>query len=74
MLQKRRDDELNDLVPCKAEGLGLLCEESCSPRMGVPGFRKHSTKRGGWRKGRRVIPDSKAPGCDWDKSLVMEGG
>lgn len=31
MLQKRGDDELNDLVPFKAESLCLLCEESCSP-------------------------------------------
>lgn len=31
MLQNRCDDELNDLVPFRVEGLFLLCEESCSP-------------------------------------------
>lgn len=30
------------------------------------------TRHGEWRKGRGVILGSKAPGCDWDKSLVME--
>lgn len=44
MLQKRSDDELNDLVPFQVESLCLLCEESCSPCMGVPGFRKRSNQ------------------------------
>lgn len=46
MLQKKYDDELNDLVPFAVESLCLLCEESSSARVCVDGCRKHSTRRG----------------------------
>lgn len=46
MLQKKYDDELNDLVPFAVESWCLLCEESSSAWVCVDGCRKHSTRRG----------------------------
>lgn len=75
MLQKRCNDEQNDLVLLKWN-----CWVCCVKRAAHPAwvfvtrgcFRKQRSRCRDWREGRQVLPGSKVPGCDWDKSLVIE--
>ena len=75
MLQKRCDNEQNDLLFLRWKFWICCVKTTAHPAwvfVTTSGFRKQSTRRGEWRKGGRVTPSSKVPGCDWDKSLVME--